>query len=205
MTANDNVLLAADPTARALLLGLLDDCDGLGVAAARLTERVLNALRSAEADEVCGAGPQVLGGRRGRRGRDRRGAVLRRDLRVPAHGPGIGPKTAAALVACVDISLFRNHDELASYCGVAPANRQSGTSPNSTSPGWGGNRALKNLLVFSCNSLVGTKNRFGAHYEGCRARGMRRNRALKAVARKRLKVICSIMRDPRPCEERHVA
>ena len=50
MTANDNVLLAADPTARALLLGLLDDCDGLGVAAARLTERVLNALMSAEAD-----------------------------------------------------------------------------------------------------------------------------------------------------------
>lgn len=35
---------------------------------------------------------------------------------------GIGPKTAAALVCGVDISLFRSHDELASYCGVAPAN-----------------------------------------------------------------------------------
>lgn len=116
--------------------------------------------------------------------------------------PGIGPKTAAALVTAVDISLFRSHDELASYCGVAPANRQSGTSLNSTSPGRGGNKALKNLLIFSCNSLVGTKNRFGAYYDDCRARGMRHNKALKAVARKRVKVIYSIMRNPRPYEER---
>lgn len=119
--------------------------------------------------------------------------------------PGVGPKTAAALVTCVDISLFRSHDELASYCGVAPANRQSGTSLNSTTPGRGGNKALKNLLIFSCNSLVGTRNRFGRYYEDCRARGMRHNKALKAVARKRLKVIYAIMRDPRPYEERPAA
>lgn len=115
--------------------------------------------------------------------------------------PGIGRKTAAALVTCVDISLFRSHDELASYCGVAPANRQSGTSIDSSSAQRGGNRALKNLLIFSCNSLVGTRNRYGRYYDACVARGMRHNKALKAVARKRMKVIYSIMKDPRPYRE----
>lgn len=112
--------------------------------------------------------------------------------------PGIGPKTAAALVTSVDISMFRSHDELASYCGVAPADSRSGTSIRSTSPQRGGNRRLKNLLIFSCNSLIGTDNRFGRYYDECRARGMRHNKALKSVARKRLKVIYAIMRDAVP-------
>lgn len=115
--------------------------------------------------------------------------------------PGVGPKTAAALVAAVDVSLFPSHDKLASYCGVAPADSQSGTSVRSARPQRGGNKALKNLLIFSCNSLVGTGNRFGRYYEECRARNMRHNAALKAVARKRLKVIWAIMRNPRPYEE----
>lgn len=112
--------------------------------------------------------------------------------------PGIGPKTAAALVTSIDISAFRGHDELASYCGVAPSDRRSGSSIRSTSPQRGGNRQLKNLLIFSCNSLIGTDNRFGRYYGECRARGMRHSKALKAVARKRLKVIYAIMRDAVP-------
>lgn len=116
--------------------------------------------------------------------------------------PGIGPKTAAALVTTVDISLFRSHHELASYCGVAPADSRSGTSIRSTSPQRGGNKQLKNLLIFSCNSLVGTGNRFGRYYDECRARGMRHNKALKAVARKRMKVVYAIMRDAVPYEPR---
>lgn len=112
--------------------------------------------------------------------------------------PGIGPKTAAALVTSIDISAFRGHDELASYCGVAPSDRRSGSSIRSTSPQHGGNRRLKNLLIFSCNSLIGTDNRFGRYYGECRARGMRHSKALKAVARKRLKVIYAIMRDAVP-------
>lgn len=105
---------------------------------------------------------------------------------------------AAALVTSIDISAFRGHDELASYCGVAPSDRRSGSSIRSTSPQHGGNRQLKNLLIFSCNSLIGTDNRFGRYYGECRARGMRHSKALKAVARKRLKVIYAIMRDAVP-------
>lgn len=115
--------------------------------------------------------------------------------------PGIGVKTATALVTMVDVSLFPGDDRLASYCGLAPANSQSGTSIDSASSSRSGNKDLKNLLVFTCNSLVGTSNRFGRYYEQCRARGMRHNKALKAVARKRLGVIYAIMRDRVPYVE----
>lgn len=117
---------------------------------------------------------------------------------APLTVPGVGPRTAAALVASVDVAMFRSHDELASYCGIAPADSRSGTSARSTRPKRSGSKPLKNLLIFSCNSLIGTKNEFGRYYDECRGRGMRHNKALKAVARKRLKVIYAIMRDRVP-------
>lgn len=54
------------------------------------------------------------------------------------------------------------------------------------------------MLIFSCNSLVGTKGEFGRYYDACRERGMRHNKALEAVARKRLKVIYAAMRGRPP-------
>lgn len=116
--------------------------------------------------------------------------------------PGIGPKTATALVTMVDVSLFNSDDRLASYCGLAPTDKRSGTSIASSSATKAGNKQLKNLLIFSCNSLVGTKNRFGRYYDECCSRKMKHNQALKAVARKRLGVIYVIMRDRVPYEER---
>ncbi|MFR7732215.1 MAG: hypothetical protein ACLU7D_01940 [Collinsella sp.] len=80
---------------------------------------------------------------------------------------------------------------------MAPSDRRSGSSIRSTSPQHGGNRQLKNLLIFT-QLLIGTDNRFGRYYGECRARGMRHSKALKAVARKRLKVIYAIMRDAVP-------
>lgn len=44
---------------------------------------------------------------------------------------GIGPKTASELVISIDIDDFPSHDGLASYCGLAPHNRQSSTSVSS--------------------------------------------------------------------------
>lgn len=115
--------------------------------------------------------------------------------------PGVGPKTATALVTLVDVSLFDGDDRLASYCGLAPADSRSGTSIDSSRSSRAGNKTLKNLLIFSCNSLVGTGNRFGRYYDECVSRGMRHNRAIKAVARKRIGVIYAIMRDRVPYEE----
>ena len=115
--------------------------------------------------------------------------------------PGVGPKTATTPAAMVDVSLFAGDDRLASYCGLAPADRQSGTSMSSASASSSGNKAPENLPVFSRDSPVGTRSRFGRYYDECRARGMAHNKALKAVARKRLGVIFAIMRDKVPCAE----
>ena len=112
--------------------------------------------------------------------------------------PGIGPRTASELVIGIDIADFPDHHHLASYCGIAPRNRQSGTSISSVSASRQGNKRLKNLLIFSCNSLTRSRGRFGDYYRRCRDRGMCHGEALKAVARKRVKVIYAIMRDKVP-------
>ena len=112
--------------------------------------------------------------------------------------PGIGPRTASELVVSIDIGDFPDHHHLASYCGIAPRNRRSGTSISSVSASRQGNKRLKNLLIFSCNSLARSKSRFGDYYRRCRDRGMCHGEALKAVARKRVKVIYAIMRDKVP-------
>ena len=112
--------------------------------------------------------------------------------------PGIGPKTASELAISIDIEDFPSHDRLASYCGLAPRNRQSGTSISSVTASRQGNKRLKNLLIFSCNCLTLTDGRWVDYYARCRERGMPHGKALKALARKRLKVIYAIMRDRVP-------
>lgn len=64
-----------------------------------------------------------------------------------------------------------------------------------------GDARLKSLLIFSCNSLVRPSGRYGEYYRACRARGMGHGRALKAVARKRLRAIYAVMRDRVPYRE----
>lgn len=115
--------------------------------------------------------------------------------------PGIGPRTAAQLEVSVDIGRFPDHDHLASYCGIAPRVRSSGTSVRSVRASRRGDARLKSLLIFSCNSLVRSSGRYGEYYRACRARGMGHGRALKAVARKRLRAIYAVMRDRVPYRE----
>lgn len=115
--------------------------------------------------------------------------------------PGIGPRAAAQLAVSVDIGRFPDHDHLASYCGIAPRVRSSGTSVRSVRESRRGDARLKSLLIFSCNSLVRSSGRYGEYYRACRARGMGHGRALKAVARKRLRAIYAVMRDRVPYRE----
>lgn len=55
--------------------------------------------------------------------------------------------------------------------------------------------------INTCNSLVRSSGRYGEYYRACRARGMGHGRALKAVARKRLRAIYAVMRDRVPYRE----
>lgn len=111
---------------------------------------------------------------------------------------GAVARDAPLLAISVRIENFPDHDHLASYCGVAPKSRQSGTSISSVSASRQGNKRPKSLFIFSCNSLARSNNRFGEYYARCRARSMPHGKALKAVARKRLKVIYTVIRDKVP-------
>lgn len=114
--------------------------------------------------------------------------------------PGIGPKTAAQIVISVDVTDFPDHNKLASYCGLVPADNKSGTSVD-----WqgraAGNKQLKGLLMFSCNSLRNSKCRYGRYMRRCLARGMTYHAAQKATARKRVKAIYAVLRDGVPYSE----
>lgn len=118
---------------------------------------------------------------------------------VPGRGEAL--EAARALSSQVDIGRFPDHDHLASYCGIAPRVRSSGTSVRSVRASRRGDARLKSLLIFSCNSLVRSSGRYGEYYRACRARGMGHGRALKAVARKRLRAIYAVMRDRVPYRE----
>jgi len=118
--------------------------------------------------------------------------------RCPLTVHGIGPRIASELAISIDIDEFRSHDRLASYCSLAPRNRQSGTSISSVAASRQGNKRPKNLMIFSCNSPTRSRVRFGEYYRHCRDRGMCHGQALKVTARKRLKVIYAVMRDRVP-------
>ncbi|SEH70043.1 MULTISPECIES: IS110 family transposase [Atopobiaceae] len=115
--------------------------------------------------------------------------------------PGVARRTATQPVPNVRLADFADHDHLASYCGLAPRNRQSGTSLNSVSSSRQGNKQLKNVLIFSCNSLLRSKGYFREYYDSCRFRGKTHKAAVKATARKRMKVIYAVMRDRVPYRE----
>lgn len=61
--------------------------------------------------------------------------------------PGIGVRTAARILVEVgDASSFPPAGHLASYAGLAPVTRRSGTSIKGEHPARGGNKRLKNAL-----------------------------------------------------------
>ncbi len=63
--------------------------------------------------------------------------------------PGIGVRTAAVLLATVGDGSFPTAAHLASYAGLAPATRQSGTTIHGEHAPRGGNRQLKRAMFLS--------------------------------------------------------
>ena len=181
-------------------LGVPDSLSGVpGRGEALEAARALSSQRDQGQEPPARGAARVLPGPRGR-GRPVGPAVAGAARRV-RRGVGIGPRTAARLAVSVGIGRFPDHDHLASYCGIAPRVRSSGTSVRSVRASRRGDAKLKSLLIFSCNSLVRSSGRYGEYYRACRARGMGHGRALKAVARKRLRAIYAVMRDRVPYRE----
>ncbi len=109
--------------------------------------------------------------------------------------PGIGPRTGARILAEIgDGSRFANGSKLASYAGLAPVTRQSGTSIRGEAKSRRGNHRLKNAMFLAAfASLPSPESR--TFYDRKRADGKKHNAAIICLARRRCDVILAMLRD----------
>jgi transposase len=115
-------------------------------------------------------------------------AVILRSL------PGIGPRLGARIAVEIgSISRFPTAAQLASYAGLGPTPRQSGTSIRGNVPSRFGNHRLKNALFLAAfASLRHPPSR--TYYDRKRAEGKRHNQAVLCLARRRLDVLHAMLR-----------
>jgi transposase len=109
--------------------------------------------------------------------------------------PGIGRRTGARILAEIgDGTRFANGSKLASYAGLAPVTRQSGTSLKGESKSRRGNHRLKNAMFLAAfASLRDPESK--TFYDRKRAEGKKHNAALICLARRRCDVILAMLRD----------
>ncbi|MGW3461137.1 IS110 family transposase [Streptomyces olivaceoviridis] len=115
--------------------------------------------------------------------------------RVLTSMPGTGVRAAAVLPTTVgDGSSFPSAAHLASYAGLAPATRSSGTSIHGEHAPRGGNRQLKRAMFLSAfAALHDPASR--TYYDHCRARGKTHTQTLLRLARHRISVLFAMLRD----------
>jgi transposase len=108
--------------------------------------------------------------------------------------PGVGVKTGARILAEVgDGSRFDSAAQFASYAGLAPVTRQSGTSIRGVTRSRRGNHRLKNALFLAafCALRDPASRRF---YDRKRAEGKKHNAAVICLARRRCDVILAMLK-----------
>ena len=109
--------------------------------------------------------------------------------------PGIGLRTASVLIAELTGKAFTSSAALASYAGLAPTTRQSGTSIKSERVSHSGNKRLKRALFLSAFAAIRTDPVSRAYYDRKRNQGKRHNQAIIALAHRRLTVLYAMLRD----------
>lgn len=107
--------------------------------------------------------------------------------------PGVGARTAATmLVEISDIRRFDNPGRLATYAGVAPRTRRSGTSIRGEHHQHGGNTRLKRAMYLTAfASLKRPASR--EYYDRKRAEGKTHHAALICLARRRTNVLYAML------------
>ena len=109
--------------------------------------------------------------------------------------PGIGVRTAARILTEVVGKDFADAGHLASYAGIAPVTRRSGTSIRGEFPSRRGNKTLKRALFLSAFASINASPASRAYYDRKRAQGKRHNQAIIALARRRTDVLYAMLRD----------
>lgn len=108
--------------------------------------------------------------------------------------PGVAVRTAARLLTEIVGKEFKTAGHLASYAGIAPTTRRSGTSIRGEFANRGGNKRLKSALFNSAfASLSHEPSR--AYYDKKRAEKKTHKQAVIALARRRLDTLYAMLRD----------
>lgn len=108
--------------------------------------------------------------------------------------PAVGVRTAARILTEIVGKDFASAGHLASYAGLAPVTRRSGTSIRGDHPSRKGNRILKRALFLS--AFAALKDPLSrAYYDRKRTEGKRHNQALIALARRRCDTLYAMLRD----------
>lgn len=109
--------------------------------------------------------------------------------------PGVGVRTAGVIIAELAGKEFLNAAALASYAGLTPQTRQSGTSIRSETVSHTGNKRLKRALFLSAFASLRSDPISRRYYDKKRLAGKRHNQALIALAHKRIAVLYAMIRD----------
>lgn len=109
--------------------------------------------------------------------------------------PGIGVRIAATLLATIgDGSTFPDADHLASYAGLSPATKSSGSSIKGEHAPRRGNRQLKRAMFLSAfASLHDPASR--TYYDRHRNNGKTHTQALLRLARRRITILHAMLRN----------
>jgi transposase len=113
--------------------------------------------------------------------------------------PGIGPVLAPIIITETgDIERFKGAGQFASYAGIAPAKRQSGTTMNATKKKRRCNRKLKNALVRSDEIAAQSDEASATYYAKKRSEGKCHRQAVIALARCRADIIYAMLKSGQP-------
>jgi transposase len=123
--------------------------------------------------------------------------ALEHARRLLASIPGIGPVTAAALLALVPELGARPGKAIAALAGLAPLNRDSGQMRGQRTIG-GGRKRVRDALYMAAVSASRSRSRFAQTYRRLRDAGKPAKLAFIALARKLLTTANAILRTQQP-------
>jgi transposase len=122
---------------------------------------------------------------------------LEHDRRLLSSAPGVGPVTAAVLLALMPELGRRSPKQLAALVGLAPLNNDSGTRRGQRSIR-GGRKRVRDALYVAAFIASRHAPRFKTFFKNLVAAGKPRKLALIAVARKLLTVLNAMLRERQP-------
>lgn len=115
---------------------------------------------------------------------------------------GFGPRTGARTLAEIaDPNRFADGGRLAAYAGLAPVDRRSGRSLNSTTKSRSGNHRLKNAMFLAAFVAAQHDPAARSYYLRKREEGKAHNAAIICLARRRCNLILAMLKTATPYDK----